>query len=116
MRVCLALLFALSLAAVDRPKPAALSDNPFVRGRMTFAGVVVNCTPERLTVHTQKHGTQVFLLRHDTAFLMDGASGEAADLQVNTRVFVRAGVSIDQELEAYQVVWGQIVQPRPASR
>jgi hypothetical protein len=116
MRVFLALLFALSVTAADRPKPVALSDNPFVRGRMTFAGFVVRCTPERLTIHTQKHGIQVFVLRRDTAFLMDGTSGEAADLDVNTRVFVRAGESIDQELEAYQVVWGKIVQPLPASR
>jgi hypothetical protein len=31
---------------------------------------------------------------------------------VNTRVFVRAGKSFDNEVEAYQVVWGEILQPR----
>jgi len=32
-------------------------------------------------------------------------------LKPNTRVFVRAGKDIYGEIEAYQVIWGAILQP-----
>ena len=32
-------------------------------------------------------------------------------LKPNTRVFVRAGRNLDDDLEVYQVIWGEILEP-----
>jgi hypothetical protein len=42
----------------------------------------------------------------------NGDTVEAADLRPNMRVFVRAGRNIYQQVEAYQVIWGKILEPR----
>ena len=36
---------------------------------------------------------------------------DAAAVQPNMRVFVQAGKSLNGEVEAYQVIWGRIMQP-----
>jgi hypothetical protein len=36
---------------------------------------------------------------------------DAGVLAVNTRVFVRAGKTIYDEVEAFQVIWGDILKP-----
>jgi len=36
---------------------------------------------------------------------------EAADLKPNTRVFVRAGKNLGDQIEAYQIIWGEILHP-----
>ena len=38
-------------------------------------------------------------------------SVEAAQLQPNMRVFVRAGRNLYEQVEAYQVIWGGILVP-----
>ena len=50
-------------------------------------------------------------LRQDTRYLRDGEVVDANDLQPNMRVFVRAGRTFYNELEAYQVIWGRILMP-----
>jgi len=42
---------------------------------------------------------------------MEGQPAEVGSLRANLVVFVRAGKNLDQEVEAYQVVWGEILQP-----
>jgi hypothetical protein len=42
-----------------------------------------------------------------------GQTTEAGNLPVNTLVFIRGGKNIYDELEAYQVIWGRILQPAP---
>jgi hypothetical protein len=34
---------------------------------------------------------------------------------VNERVFVRGGRNLEDEIEAYQVVWGGILRPTPGN-
>jgi hypothetical protein len=84
----------------------------FPRGSMTFSGTVVEVAPGSLLVRTRKDGPRRFRLRDDTRYLANGGQGAAADLQVNTHVFVRAGKNFDGEVEAYSVVWGDILNPR----
>jgi hypothetical protein len=36
---------------------------------------------------------------------------DAADLKPTTRVFVRAGKNLDEQVEAYQIIWGDIMEP-----
>jgi hypothetical protein len=87
------------------------------RGDRTFAGVVVGLTARALTLRTRA-GEAILVLRPDTRYWDDGLGATQADLRVNTHVFVRAGQSWDGVVEAYQVMWGQIldVSSRPSQQ
>jgi hypothetical protein len=78
------------------------------RGDRTFAGVVLRLTARSLTVRTRE-GEAILALRPDTRYWDDGLGATRADLRVNTHVFVRAGQSWDGIVEAYQVMWGEIL-------
>jgi len=89
-------------------------DDLFPRGNLTFSGVVRQLNDERLVLRTRTDGDKVIYLRPDTRYLADGARVQVSTLKLNTRVFVRAGTNLDNEIEAYQVVWGQILMPQSA--
>jgi hypothetical protein len=79
---------------------------------LTFAGVVFRLNGERVVLHTREAGDQSILLRADTRFLQDGETVDAKDLKPNMRVYVRAGKNLYEEVEAYQIIWGNILSPR----
>jgi hypothetical protein len=79
---------------------------------LTFAGVVFRLNGERVVLHTRETGEQSILLRADTRYLREGETVEAKDLKPNMRVYVRAGKNLYDEVEAYQIVWGTILNPR----
>jgi hypothetical protein len=81
------------------------------RGNITFAGVVTKLTGDRIVLHTRLDGVKTVLLRLDTRYLEGGAVVDAADLKPTTRVFVRAGKNLDDQVEAYQIIWGDIMEP-----
>lgn len=81
------------------------------RGNLTYAGVIAKLTPERLVLRTRADGEKVIVLRRDTRYLEAGSLAEASDLTPNTRVYIRAGRNLDDEIEAYQIVWGEILVP-----
>jgi hypothetical protein len=78
-------------------------------GDRTISGVVIRCDTRSITLRTRE-GEQTLLLRKDTRYLGDGAQQDAAAVLVNTRVFVRAGPNLYGGIEAYQVMWGEIVE------
>jgi hypothetical protein len=78
------------------------------RGDRTFAGVVMRLSARSLTLRTRA-GETILALRPDTRYWEDGLGATRADLRVNTHVFVRAGRSLDGVVEAYQVMWGEIL-------
>jgi hypothetical protein len=94
-----------------RPYRAAL-DNLFPRGNLTFAGVVRRLNGHMLVLRTRTEPEQIVLLRDDTRFLASGLPSDFSELAVNTRVFIRGGKNIENDLEAYQVIWGEIPGPR----
>jgi len=63
-------------------------------------------------LHTREGGEQSLLLRKDTRYVENGEIVEAGNLKLNMRVFVRAGKDLYDQLEAYQVIWGSILEPR----
>jgi hypothetical protein len=79
---------------------------------LTFAGVVFRLNGERVVLHTRETGDQSILLRADTRYLQAGETVEAKDLKPNMRVYVRAGKNLYDEVEAYQIIWGNILTPR----
>jgi hypothetical protein len=90
------------VAAIKAPDP------PVLRGDQTVSGVVIRREGPALTVRTRTE-ERTLLLRPDTAYFGDGLRLDASALAVNTHVFVRAGRNMDGRIEAYQVMWGSIV-------
>jgi hypothetical protein len=81
------------------------------RGDLTFSGVILRLNPDVLVLRTRLDGDRQILLRQDTRYLNGGAVVDAGALSANTRVFVRAGRNLDGDIEAYQVIWGGILDP-----
>ncbi|HUP05264.1 MAG TPA: hypothetical protein VMU19_14805 [Bryobacteraceae bacterium] len=84
----------------------------FAADALSYAGVVSQLTPARVVLHMRNGADQPIVLLKETRYMNDGANVDAAALQMNMHVFVRAGKSLYGDVEAYQVMWGQILQPR----
>ena len=113
------------VVAPPRPKPhispyfAALlrpfqstTDHIVARGNLTFSGIVLRLEPDRLVLRTRSQGQKTIMLREDTRYGEGGSIVEPSHLRVNTLVYVRAGRNYEGDIEAYHVVWGDILGPR----
>ena len=80
------------------------------RGNLTFSGIVLRVTPDTMILKSRSGERQNIRLRPDTRYLTEGQASDIGSLRANTMVFVRAGKNLDDEVEAYQVVWGSIMQ------
>lgn len=119
------LRYARTVHVVDRrpPRPAVSLgryrsyrtslDHVIPMGNLTFAGIVSRLSGARLVLRTRKDGEKIILLREDTRYLEGGVQVAAAELKADTRVFVRGARNFEDEIEAYQVVWGDIFDPAP---
>jgi hypothetical protein len=79
------------------------------RGYLQYSGLVVRVTDQLMILRTRADGQKTLVLRPDTKFFRDGQPVHASDLTVNSRVFVRAGHTLEREIEAYHVSWGAII-------
>jgi len=114
---------ASSLTSIDYAAPivpfryrSSLSASPgtselFPRGDLTFAGVVLRLDADRVVVRLRNREHKIIQLRSDTRFLTSGQTAERASLPISTRVFIRAGRNLDNVVEAYQIIWGDILLP-----
>jgi hypothetical protein len=84
------------------------------RGSLTFTGVVLRMDDDGMVLRTRVDGEKWILVRRDTRFREDGLRVEPSSLHSTTRVFVRAGTNLDGEIEAYEIVWGEILTPARA--
>lgn len=80
-------------------------------GNLTFSGVVARVGGGRMVLRLRGGGAQTILLREDTRFLDNGAQVGPSALEVNRRVFVRASRNFENDVEAHQVIWGDILDP-----
>jgi hypothetical protein len=80
-------------------------------GNLTYSGVVSRMSGDRIVLHTRDGREQALVLRRDTRYLLNGDLVDPATLKLNTRVFVRAGKDLWDQIEAYQVIWGKILAP-----
>jgi hypothetical protein len=87
-------------------------DRTLPTGNLTYSGVVFRITPEKLVLHTRDGGEQALAVGKDTRYMRNGEIVTAEALQMNTRVFVRAGKDLSDQVEAYQVIWGKILDPQ----
>lgn len=81
-------------------------------GNLTFSGLVFRLNDGRLVLHLRDGGEQTIRLIKETRYLANGEVVEASELKTNMRVFVRAGKDMYGQVEAYQVVWGKILEPQ----
>jgi hypothetical protein len=91
--------------------PRQEAEPPVRTGNLTFAGVVFRITPERVVLHLRNGREQSLVLRKDTRYVQNGEIVDGRALKPNTRVFIKAGENVYEEVEAYQIIWGQILDP-----
>lgn len=91
-----------------RPSPSP-TESFAPRGELTYSGFVVRQDVQCLTIRTRQ-GDVKLLKRLDTRYLGEGQRADAIGVAINTRVFIRAGRNLDGDIEAYQIVWGQILK------
>jgi hypothetical protein len=118
-----ALRYARTVHVLEEPPPArtlsaarlrtsrTLPERSLTLGNLTYSGVVFRVNSDRLVLHTRAGGDQSILLRKDTLYVANGEMVDPADLKPNMRVFVRAGKDLYDEVEAYQIMWGSILDP-----
>ncbi|MBC7926342.1 MAG: hypothetical protein H7039_11860 [Bryobacteraceae bacterium] len=94
-----------------RPTRSSL-DHIFPRGNLTFSGVIRRLNANVLVLRTREEPEKMVFLREDTRYLDSGMPADFQQLGVNTRVFIRGGRNLDNNLEAYQVIWGEIEGPK----
>ncbi len=103
---------SLALRRSSLARLRSLPGTSFPRGDVNLAGLVLRRTPEQIVLKTRTGGTTTVLLREDTGFAADGLAVDLSRLALHTQVYVRAGRNLDGDLEAYQVVWGDILTVR----
>lgn len=81
------------------------------RGNLTYNGTVVEVEEHRLVVRIRGGSRQSIRLRSDTRYVLNGLPSTRDIMTMNATIHVRAGHGLDEEIEAYQVVAGEILQP-----
>jgi len=79
---------------------------------ITMTGVFVRCNGDRLLLHTRDHAEKTVLLNARTQYVEDGEIVGPDHLKKNQRVFVRGTRGWSDDIEAYQILWGDILRPR----
>jgi hypothetical protein len=95
-----------------RPAEPGIDSVLFAGDALSFSGVVSRLSPARVVLRMRSGADQTIVLLKQTRYVASGEIVDADALKPNMHVFVRAAKSVYGELEAYQVVWGQILQPR----
>ncbi|HEX6896222.1 MAG TPA: hypothetical protein VF146_13180 [Bryobacteraceae bacterium] len=102
-------------SAAHRSKPRA--EEPFKADSwsqpFTLSGAVVSINPEILILRLRSGEHKVIRLRVQTRYLQDGQATERSALLASTVVSIRAIKNVHGETEASQVIWGEILLPRP---
>jgi hypothetical protein len=102
-RGCYVRMVSVIYASPKSPRRQVPAADVWVpRGYLTFSGLVVKNEDSKITLKTSS-GPRTLRLRPDTRY------SEASQPLLNKHVFVRAGRSIEGVLEAYQVMWGEIL-------
>jgi hypothetical protein len=81
------------------------------RGNLTLAGVVLQVRADVLVLELRSREHKTIRLGANTRYFTAGQIATREDLSVNTRVFIRAAKNLEDEIEAYQIIWGDIVVP-----
>ena len=102
-----------SQASRGRTRPYNLvTEHIAPRGDLALSGVVLRIGADSMILRTRADGEKTIRLRQDTKYVYGGSLVEPAMLAPNLRVFVRAGRNLFNDIEAYQIAWGEILNAR----
>lgn len=107
--------YARTLTVVDTVtrKAAPPRDHWMPQGYLTFAGQVLDDRGGQIVIKTRT-GVRTLHLRPDTKYSGDGLrmtpGSNTPESLINKHVFIRGGRTLYGVLEAYQVVWGEILR------
>jgi hypothetical protein len=113
---CRALIVRVITAAAAAARPR-MRDIPSPtesfapRGNLLYSGVVVDFNGYSILLRTRGGERQRILLREDTRFLGAGSPSSRTLLPFDKTIQVRAGKTFDNEIEAYSIIWGELLQP-----
>ena len=89
------------------PGPGALVAPP---GDLTFSGIVAALDGQRIRLRTRLDGEKIIFLSPDTQYFAGGMEVDSKAILPNIHVYLRAGVNSKGDIEAYQIIWGDIIQ------
>ena len=81
------------------------------RGNVILTGIVLEHDEFSLRLRTRDGSRYLINLRPDTKFASAGASVERTELPAYQPIQVRAGKTYDNKIEAFSIVWGEILRP-----
>jgi hypothetical protein len=81
------------------------------RGDLVYTGVVSRLNEKSFVLRTRDGARHLIQLRADTRFAGSGTPGDRALIPSNRPVQVRAGKTFENDIEAYSIVWGEMLQP-----
>lgn len=99
----------LSGAPVDRHPIPKQPDAP--SGGLEFSGLILRVNSSSLILHTRTGDQEILLVPATHCFFNGGAVSQAL-LVPNMRVFVRANSNVSGKPEAFQVLWGSMLEPK----
>lgn len=82
------------------------------RGTLLYSGIIVDANHFWLVLRSRNGERQRILLREDTRFFDAGSVTSRTSLPRNKPVQIRAGMTFENEIEAFSIVWGEILQPK----
>ena len=82
------------------------------RGNVMYGGVIAYIDGEYLEVRTTRGERIRAQLRDDTHYFQDGLPSAFGELVLNQVVSIRAGRNFEGQLEAFYVMWGDILRPQ----
>lgn len=81
------------------------------RGNLSYGGIVTRLDAQTLALRTARGERLDIVLREDTHFFHAGVRTKRDDLALHQTVSIRAGRTFDGQLEAFYVMWGDILRP-----
>lgn len=81
------------------------------RGNVVLTGIVLEHDEYSMRLRTRDGKRHLITLRADTRYTSSGTASGRAELPSYQPIQVRVGKTYDNKMEAYSIVWGQILRP-----
>jgi hypothetical protein len=80
------------------------------RGNLLFTGIVLRVDESSMVLRLRSGARQLIQLRQDTRYAGSGVLDEKKALPVGRPVQVRAGRTFEGDVEAFTIMWGEILK------
>jgi hypothetical protein len=118
------------IVRVLRQQPAAAQGSPRLRrpfgsptesfaprGNLSLSAIAVRVEEPYLWIRTRSGESHMLVMRDDTRLAGSGLPATWNTIPLQRPLHIRAGRNAYMELEAYSIIWGEILQPeRPAPK